>query len=138
MTIRYYIESTGIPINFAITVALAFIVGAAIAGQTFLLFTLENLKQLGALKAMGVRNRQLLKMILIQALVVGLLGYGIGLGTATAFFESTAQVSHLRGLRLFWEIAAGVAAAVLLIVIGAALVSFRRVLRLEPAVVFRS
>ena len=40
-------EKTGIPINFGITVVLGFIVGTAIAGQTFYLFTVENLKQFG-------------------------------------------------------------------------------------------
>ena len=53
-TIWYYFRNTGIPINFGITVVLGLIVGTAIAGQTFYLFTLENLKQFGALKAMGV------------------------------------------------------------------------------------
>ena len=71
MTIDYYMKRTGIPINFGITVALGFIVGGAIAGQTFYLFTLENLKQFGSLKAMGVSNLRLVGMILLQALVVG-------------------------------------------------------------------
>ena len=53
-TITYYMQRTGIPVNFGITVLLGFIIGAAIAGQTFYLFTLDNLKQFGALKAMGV------------------------------------------------------------------------------------
>ena len=43
-------------------------------GQTFYLFTLENLRQFGALKAMGVDNLRLVGMILLQALVVGGLG----------------------------------------------------------------
>src|SRR5262249_19809207 len=64
MTINYYLKRTGIPINFGITVALGFVVGAAIAGQTFYLFTVENLKQFGALKAMGVSNWRLIGMSL--------------------------------------------------------------------------
>jgi putative ABC transport system permease protein len=67
-TIDYYLRFTGIPANFGITVALGFIVGIAIAGQTFYLFTVENLKQFGALKAMGVSNGRLVRMILLQGL----------------------------------------------------------------------
>jgi putative ABC transport system permease protein len=85
MTIRYYLYFTGIPINFGITAALGFLVGTAIAGQTFYNFTLENLKQFGALKAMGATNFRIVKMILLQALVVGVLGYGIGVGLACVF-----------------------------------------------------
>ena len=39
--------------------------------QTFYLFTVENLKQFGALKAIGVTNRRLVGMILLQAFTVG-------------------------------------------------------------------
>jgi putative ABC transport system permease protein len=55
-TIGYYVKRTGIPVNFGITVALGFIVGAAVVGQTFYIFVLENLRQFGSLKAMGVAN----------------------------------------------------------------------------------
>jgi putative ABC transport system permease protein len=84
-TIGYYMKRTGIPINFGITVTLGFIVGCAIAGQTFYLFTIENLKQFGALKAMGVGNLRLVGMILLQAAVVGVIGYGLGVGGAALF-----------------------------------------------------
>lgn len=70
-TIRYFLSTTGIPVNFGITITLGFLVGAAITGQTFYLFTLENLRQFGALKAMGVTNGRILGMVLLQAAVVG-------------------------------------------------------------------
>lgn len=136
-TIKYFLGSTGIPVNFGITIALGFIVGLAVAGQTFYLFTLENLKQFGALKAMGVTNTRIVGMILLQGSSVGLLGYGIGMGLTAGFFESTAHITHLAGLGMFWEVMVGVGVAVMLIVIAASLVSIRKVLVLEPAIVFR-
>src|SRR5712692_866842 len=45
--ITYYLRHTGIPVNFGITICVALVVGAVVAGQTFYLFTLENLKQFG-------------------------------------------------------------------------------------------
>jgi putative ABC transport system permease protein len=136
-TIFYFLSSTGIPVNFGITISLGFLIGVAIAGQTFYLFTIENLKQFGALKAMGLSNRRIVGMILLQAVVVGLLGYGIGIGLAALFFESTGHITHLAGLHLYWQVMAGSGAAVLLIIVMASLLSIRRVLVLEPAVVFR-
>ena len=56
---RYYLRNTGIPVNFGITIGVALVVGTVVAGQTFYLFTIENLKQFGALKAMGVGNLKL-------------------------------------------------------------------------------
>jgi putative ABC transport system permease protein len=136
-TIGYFLGSTGIPVNFGITIALGFIVGVAVAGQTFYLFTIENLKQFGALKAMGVTNGRIVGMILLQALLVGAIGYGFGIGLTAIFFESTSHLTQLAGLHLFWQVMVGTAGAVLLIMVLASLLSVRRVLVLEPAVVFR-
>src|SRR5437763_16568130 len=108
--------------NFGITIRLGFIVGVAIAGQTFYLFTVENLRQFGALKAMGVCNGRILRMILLQALVVGLIGYGIGMGLTATFFESTAHITHLAGLGMSKEVMLGVGAAGLFIVLLARVV----------------
>jgi putative ABC transport system permease protein len=138
-TIGYYLRRTGIPINFGITVALGFFVGCAIAGQTFYLFTVENLKQFGSLKAMGVSNIRLVRMILLQALVVGGIGYGLGIGGAALFgyvFERV--VTNAPPAFYFpWQVLAITGGAVFIIITISAAVSLRRVLFLEPAVVFR-
>ena len=63
--------------NFGITITIALIVGTVVAGQTFYLFTLENLKQFGALKAIGVTNWRLTGMVLLQAFMVGVMGFGL-------------------------------------------------------------
>ncbi len=135
--VGFYLRSTGIPVNFGITIALGFIVGTAIAGQTFYLFTLENLKQFGALKAMGVSNSRLIGMILLQASIVGCIGYGLGIGLTALFFESTQNVTALMGFYLPWQVASLAAIAVALIIVFASLLSLKKVLVLEPAVVFR-
>lgn len=137
--IGYYMENTGIPVNFGITVTLGFIVGAAIAGQTFYLFTIENLKQFGSLKAMGVTNLRLIGMILFQATLVGVMGYGIGLGFSALFFElmERSGQADLRGMWVPWQIACIAAGAVGVIIVTASLLSLRRVLVLEPAMVFK-
>ncbi|MFN9230227.1 MAG: ABC transporter permease [Planctomycetota bacterium] len=136
-TIQYFLATTGIPVNFGITITLGFVVGAAITGQTFYLFTIENLKQFGALKAMGVTNSRILLMVGLQALVVGIVGYGIGIGLTAGFFESTKNITHLAGLYLQPLAAIGVGIAVLLIILFSALIASIKVLVLEPAVVFR-
>ena len=137
-TIKYFLSSTGIPVNFGITITLGFIVGAAITGQTFYLFTIENLRQFGALKAMGVTNLRLVQMILLQGLLVGGSGYGIGIGLTALFFIGTSQVTVLAGLHITWAAFAGTGAAVFLIITLTSVASMHKVLVLEPAVVFRS
>ena len=136
-TIGFYLNNTGIPVNFVITIGLAFLVGAVVAGQTFYLFTLENLKQYGVLKAVGVTDRRIIGMILLQAATIGTLGYSIGMGMAAAFFEVTLNYLPTRGIVLMWQAGVGTGLTVLVIIVLASLLSLRRVLVLEPAVVFR-
>ena len=136
-TVGYFLASTGIPVNFGITIALGFIVGAAVTGQTLYLFVLENLKQFGALKAMGTPNRGILRMILLQALMVGSIGYGIGLGLCAMFFFATGNLTQMVGLHMTWAACAATGAAIAVIIVGTSFISARRVLVLEPAVVFR-
>ena len=135
MTVDYFMENTGIPINFGIAVALGFIVGTAIAGQTFYNFTLDNLRHFGALKAMGASNGTLLSMILLQALMVGSIGYGLGVGAASLFgyLLRDTELSFL----LPWQLLVISAGAVTVICVLSALISIRKVMRLEPAIVFK-
>jgi putative ABC transport system permease protein len=135
--IRYYLKNTGIPVNFGITIAIALIVGTVVAGQTFYLFTVENLKQFGALKAVGVTDRRLTGMILLQAMTVGLIGFSLGTGIAATFFEITLRQMATRGLILMWQNVALTGGCILVVVALASLLSLRRVVVLEPAVVFR-
>ena len=135
LTYRYFMENTGIPINFGIAVALGFLVGTAIAGQTFYNFTLDNLRHFGTLKAMGASNGQLLKMILAQSLLVGALGYGLGVGLAS--FMGWALSSTELSFKLPWQLLLASAGAVLLICAASAVFSIFKVMRLEPAVVFK-
>jgi putative ABC transport system permease protein len=136
LTVQYYLKYTGIPINFGVSVLLGFLVGAAIAGQTFYNFTLENLKYFGVLKAMGTKNRTILRMILLQALVVGSIGYGIGIGGT--FLFSLCTHNSLLAFRFTWELLIFSLIGVTLISILAALLSIGKVLKLEPAIVFKS
>lgn len=135
--IRYYLKNTGIPVNFGITIAIALIVGTVVAGQTFYLFTVENLKQFGALKAIGVTNRRLTGMVLLQAFTVGAIGFSLGTGMAATFFEITVHKLAMRGIILMWENVVITGLCILFVVIIASLLSIRRVVVLEPAAVFR-
>ncbi len=135
-TVLYVLKNTGIAINFGVTVLLGLVVGAAISGQTFYTFAVDNLKQFGALKAMGASDITLAGMIFVQAFTVAGLGYGIGVGIASFFTRLAGpngqlpsfMTPHLLGI-------AAVAVFVLCLVAG--LIALRKVRQVEPAIVFR-
>lgn len=135
-SIDYFMRNTPIPVNVGLMVVLAFIVGGAITGLSFNGFVLENLRYFGALKAMGAGRGLLVRMTLVQAAWVGGIGYGLGTGLATLvcfLLRHTEAEFRTPGILLVLS-----AAAVVIIVAGAALLGLRQVMRLEPAIVFRS
>ena len=136
--INFIIENTGIPINFGITVALGFIVGIAIVGLTFSLFIRDNVKQFGALKAIGVHNGRITRMVAAQAALVGLIGYGLGLLMAALFIAiGAASGGAFKGFYIPWQIPTMTLLGVVLILALTGWVALRTVLRTEPASVFR-
>lgn len=136
-SINYILERTGIPINFGITIVLGAIIGAAITAQTFYIFVVENLKQFAAMKVVGVTNMQLFKLVMTQAAIVGLIGYGMGIGFTALFFEATKNTPALKGFVLHWQVMAGTFVVISMIIVLSILFSLRKVFRLDPAIVFR-
>ena len=136
VTVDYIWKTTGIPISFLTTIILGFIVGVAVSGQTFYSFVLENLRHLGALKAMGASTWLLARMLLLQAFTVGLIGYGMGLGLTALFGFVVLPVGQPPFLL---QPSSLLLTGVALIVICsfAALLGIIKVARLEPAIVFR-
>jgi len=135
-TVMWYVRNTGIPINIGTIVIIGFIIGAAISGQTFYSFILENTRHFAALRAMGASSGELSSMILSQALIVGVIGYGTGLGLVSFLGNNLLRLGKVPFLML-WQITAIVGAAVMIIVAISAVIGIVRIARLEPAIVFR-
>ena len=136
-TIWWYVKNTGIPISFGTTVVIGFIVGVAIACQTFYAFVLDNLKHLGALKAMGMSNFRLSMMLLLQAFTVGLIGFGLGL-LATSGFAMGALKNGQPPFFMPWQIPVTAFCVIQVICMLAALMGIIRLSLYEPAMVFRA
>ncbi len=135
-TVLYFMKYTGIPINFGVAVILGFIIGTAIAGQTFYNFTLDNLRYFATFKAMGADHTILTRMILIQAFWVGAIGWGIGIGAACIF--GLLSMGTELSFRMPWLLFLLTALSVGLISAFAAWLSMKKVKKVDPAIVFKS
>ncbi|MFZ0565874.1 MAG: ABC transporter permease [Chlamydiales bacterium] len=136
LTILYYLFQTGIPINFGVSVGLGFIIGMAIAGQIFYNFAHDNRHYFATFKAMGATQNLLTNMILLQALVVASLSWGLGVG-ATALFGFLTSKTEI-SFTLPWWLLVGSALSILAITLLAALIGIRQITRLEPGIVFQT
>ncbi|MFA6119235.1 MAG: ABC transporter permease [Parachlamydiales bacterium] len=136
LTVDYYLKYTGIPLNFGIAVLLGFVIGAAIAGQTFYNFILDNQRYLAVFKAMGAQNNVLIKMTLLQVTWVGFIGWALGAGFAS-FFGFLMKNTDL-SFKLPWELFLFTIGSIFFICLVATLLSLRKVMRVEPAIVFKT
>ncbi|MFT3686838.1 MAG: ABC transporter permease [Phycisphaerales bacterium] len=134
-TVDFILKETGILVNFGLAVGLGFLVGALVAGQMLYNFTLDNLRYYGALKALGTSNARLVGMVLLQASVVGVIGYGIGVGLASVLGTLVAKGGL--AFLLPWQVLVLTAFAIILICLAASVLCVSRVLKLEAAAVFK-
>jgi putative ABC transport system permease protein len=76
-------------------------------------------------------------MVLAQAWLVGLIGFGFGIGGTAAFLAGAENNPNLDGFLMHWQVIVGAFVIIAMIVTASALVSVRRVLKMDPAIVFR-
>jgi putative ABC transport system permease protein len=136
MTRRYWLYGTGIGACIIFTAVLGLIVGFIMVSQTIYSSTMSKLAEYGTLKAMGMSNVALSRIVLTQALLLGLMSYGVGIGLAVPLARYTTS-SNLNIDTPIWLIA-----LMLLVTLAtctaASVTSVLRVFRLPPASVFRS
>jgi putative ABC transport system permease protein len=137
LTIGYYLRNTAIPVNFGLGLLMTFLVGISVAGQALYAFALQNERFTAGLKAMGAENPTLVWMSVTQGLTVGMVSLGIGSGAASFFGYATGGGTGKLAFYTPWQLLAVTFVVVVMICILSSLFSVRRVLRLEPAAVFR-
>jgi len=132
---RYWVESTGLGLNMGMTVFLGCLVGLVVVAQTLYTSTMEHIKEFGTVKAIGGSNRDIYKILGEQATISAVVGFL--LGSAQAFLLRPLMAKIDLKLIIPPSFAAVVFAGTLLLCLAAAMISFRKVAGIDPALVFR-
>ena len=103
------------------------IVSAIIMSLILYTLTLDKIHDIAVLKLMGSRNRVIVGMIMQQAILLGMLGYGAGYGIGQFAFPHFPRRVSLTGSDML--VIAGV---VLGIAVLASLFGIRKALKVEP------
>lgn len=132
----YWVASTGIGLNMILTVFLGCLVGVVVVAQTLYTSTMEHLKEFGTVKAIGGSNRDIYWILGQQAAIAAVVGYLAGGAMGLALRPGMAKV----GLKLIVPdpLAVAVFFGTLLLCLVSAMVSFRKVAAIDPALVFRA
>ena len=134
---NWFMFQTGGGTNMLLMAVISFIVGLSISGQTFYTFIIENESKFGALKAIGIKGHELIRMILFQATFTALTGLGLGVGLCTVLiFLARLRLPDYAAMVTLTNLL--IALTMVIIIAGvSSYIGVRRVLKIEPFDIFR-
>jgi putative ABC transport system permease protein len=132
----YWVVSTGLGMNMGVTVFLGVLVGIVVVAQTLYTSAVEHVKEFGTVKAIGGSNWDIYRILGEQALIAALVGYAVG-GVLSYAMRPVMAKLYLNVL-VSPGFALTVFVGTVLMCLGAAMLSFRRVAGIDPALVFRT
>ena len=131
----YWTDSTGLGLNMMMTVFLGCVVGVVVVAQTLYTSTMEHIKEFATVKAIGGTNRDIYAILGKQAAIAAVAGFA--LGSVLSYGLRPVMAGIDLKLIIAPQTAACVFVGTLVLCVGAAALSFRKVARLDPAIVFR-
>ena len=132
----YWVVSTGLGMNMGVTVFLGILVGIVVVAQTLYTSAVEHVKEFGTVKAIGGSNWDIYKILGEQALIAAVVGFVLG-GLMSLAMRPLMAKLYLNVL-ISPSFATAVFVGTILMCLGAAMLSFRRVATIDPALVFRA
>jgi putative ABC transport system permease protein len=132
----YWVTSTGLGLQLACTILLGCMVAIIIVAQTLYSSTMEHLKEFGTIKAIGAGNGHIYGILARQATIAAVCGAVVGGGLTFALQPVMAKLDlKLLIVPGFWL---ATFVGTLVFSLAAAMISFRQVAKLDPAMVFRT
>ena len=135
MTTHYWMFGTGAGVTVIIAAVLGLLVGVVVVAQTIYAATIDHIREFGTLKAMGATNGYIYRIILQQAAISAVIGYGVGIVLAILAEHSSRHGGA--NIVLPVPVRAGLFGLTLLMCVSAAMVSINKVTKIDPAMVFR-
>ena len=111
-------------------------VGIVVVGQTLYTSAVEHLREFGTVKAIGGSNWDIYRILGEQALIAAVVGFALG-GTLSCVMRPVMAQLSLNVL-VSPSFALAVFVGTVVMCLGAAMLSFRRVASIDPALVFRT
>jgi len=132
----YWVDSTGLGLNMALTVFLGCLVGIVVVAQTLYTSTMEHIKEFGTVKAIGGGNADIYRILGKQATIAAIVGFALGAAGSYAMRPAIAKID----LKLIIppSLSILVFAGAIVLCLAAAIISFRKVAAIDPALVFRT
>jgi putative ABC transport system permease protein len=131
----YWMFTTGAGLAVLLAALLGLVVGIVIVAQTIYATTVDHIREYATLKAMGASNWYLYKVIVQQAVISALIGYALGMAIGALLVRGSRGGGA--AILLPPAMVAGMLVLTVVMCVSAAIVSIRKVTRLDPALVFK-
>ncbi|MBS1201493.1 MAG: transporter permease [Chromatiaceae bacterium] len=131
----YWLFTTGAGASVLVSAVLGLLVGAVIVAQVLYATTVDHLSEFGTLRAMGAPRGFVYRVILSQAAISATVGHLIGIAIAMALSKGSEAGSVL--ILVTPQLALGLYLVTLTMCMGASIVSIRKAMTIDPAMVFQ-
>lgn len=135
-TRQYWLATTGLGMNMYVTVFLGCLVGVVVVAQTLYAATSDYIVEFGTLKAIGGKDRDVYRIVAWQAVIAAIGGFILGACVSMGTRELL-RVQVGLDVMLSAPLFGAVSVGTLLLCLGASLFCFRRIVLIDPALVFR-
>lgn len=132
----FWLNQTGAGGTIMLAGLLGFLVGLVVVSQTIYSTTMDNLEEFATLKAIGAPRLYVLRVVLMQALVSGMVGSLAGLAITLPLVGLARR--GISWIYTPWWLPLGAIVLSLLMCALASVISIRKALTVEPARVFRA
>ena len=131
----YWLFTTGAGASVLVSAVLGLLVGAVIVAQVLYATTVDHLSEFGTLRAMGAPRGFVYRVILSQAAISATVGHLIGIAIAMALSKGSEAGSVL--ILVTPQLALGLYLVTLTMCMGASIVSIRKAMTIDPAMIFQ-
>ena len=131
----YWMFTTGAGMALLIAASLGLVVGGVVVAQTLYATTMDHLPEFGTLRAMGAPGGYIHRIIVTQAVVAALVGYGCGIAISYVLVGLAEKGGA--SIVLPPSLAVGLFFLTIVMCVTAGMVSIRKVTHIDPAMVFR-
>jgi len=131
----YWMFTTGAGLAVLTAALMGLVVGIAVVAQTIYAATMDHIREYGTLKAMGATNAYLYRVIIEQAVLSAAIGYALAMIIAHFIVQASEKGGAL--ILMPFSMKVGMLFLAIGMCTAAALVSINKVMRIDPAMVFR-
>ncbi len=138
MTVKYWSEDTGVGNFFLVMATMGIIIGVGTLAMVQHMQVTDHQRQFAILKALGASSTRIIGLVLMQALLLGIVGYLVGVLLAIATKTVLHNGNFLIEVHLDFPLFNGVFLGTCLFSAVASLPGMFLIIRTDPEMVFRT